>query len=188
MYHKRTNRWKGFLIGMIGGAVGVLAMDAYMQKVAPLLKKVDLGGTEVYPDAADLDDISLVGRQHQEDESSTAALGRMIYTAVTGKEPKSKETKETLSNLVHWGYGLLQGGLYGAARASNGNGRGLDLLGGAVHATGLWLLGDETAMPLLGLQEGPTAVKPVGHVNRFGAHLVYGLTTAATTQLLEKIL
>jgi hypothetical protein len=177
------------MIGMIGGAAGLLAMQAYWQKVAPQIKEnVNLGGTEAYPPAADLDDISVAGQQHQEDESSTAALGRMIYHAVTGKEPESEETKEQLSNLVHWGYGLLQGGLYGAMRAGNGHSRGLDLLGGAVHATGLWLLGDETAVPLLGLQKGPTAVRPVTHINRYGAHLAYGLTTAATTQLLEKIL
>jgi hypothetical protein len=173
---------------MIGGAAGLLAMQAYWQRVAPQVKEnVDLGGREAYPETANLDDISLIGQQHREEESSTAALGRMIYQAITGKEPQSEETKEALSYLVHWGYGLLQGGLYGAARAGNGHSRGLDLLGGAVHATGLWLLGDEAAVPLLGLQEGPTAVRPVGHLNRYGAHLAYGLTTAATTQLLEKM-
>ena len=90
-----------------------------------------------------------------------------------------------LSELVHWGYGLLQGGLYGAARASA---RGLDLEGGVVYAGLLWLIGDELAVPLLGLQGGPTAATPMQHVNRLGAHVAYGLGTAAVTQTLKHLL
>lgn len=190
MTHDRSgNRWKGFIIGALGSMAGLVAMRWYWQYVAPTLKeKVDLGGTDVYPENMDLDDISQVERHPDPEESPTAVLGSMAYERVTGSEPETEETRTALSNLTHWGYGILQGGLYGAARAANGTNKGLDLGGGAAHAFGLWLLGDETAVPLLGLQEGPTAVSPVGHLNRLGAHLVYGLATAATTQILRRIL
>jgi hypothetical protein len=187
---RETNRWRGFFIGMAGSLAGLMAMRAYWQYVAPKIEEtVDLGGKNAYPQQADLDNISVVGQQHKEEESSTAALGRMLYQTLTGKEPRSKETKELLSYLVHWGYGLLQGGMYGAMRGANDRGKkhGLDLMGGTAFATGLWLLGDEVAVPMLGLQEGPTAVSPTAHINRLGAHLAYGLATATTTRLLSKV-
>ncbi|MBK8905013.1 MAG: hypothetical protein IPM53_27785 [Anaerolineaceae bacterium] len=183
------NRWKGFIIGAVGSVAGLMAMRWYWENVAPSLnEKVDLGGTDVYPENLDLDDISQVERHPDPEESPTAVLGSMAYERVTGSEPETKETRTALSNLVHWGYGILQGGLYGAARAANGTNKGLDLSGGAAHGLGLWLLGDEVTVPMLGLQEGPTAVSPTGHLNRLGAHLAYGLATAATTQILRRIL
>lgn len=172
---------------MAGSLAGLAAMRAYWQSIAPAVQEnVDLGGTDVYPDPVDLDDVSLVGQQHEEQESATAALGRLVYHSVTGKTPETEETKQLLSYLVHWGYGILQGGLYGAWRA--GNGRAPDFRSGAAYATGLWLLGDEAAVPALGLQAGPTATAPKGHLNRLGAHLAYGLTTAVTSRLLHKLL
>ena len=192
MTSERTqNRWKGFIVGAIGSMAGLIAMRFYWEKVAPLLRKnVNLGGTDVYPEGADLDDISVVDRHPDEEESATAVVGSKVYEAVTHKSPETEETRDMLSYLTHWGYGILQGGLYGAARAANGkqNGFDLDLRGGATHGVGLWLMGDEVTVPMLGLQEGPTAVSPVSHINRLGAHLAYGLATAATTQLLRRLL
>jgi hypothetical protein len=184
---KESNRWKGFVIGMIGSAAGLAAMRAYWQQVAPWVREnVNLGGREIYPDVVDLDDISVVGQQAQGDESSTAALGRMMYEMVAGTEPQNQKIKDLLSYLVHWGYGILQGGLYGAWNA--GNGRRPTLKSGAAFGTGLWLLGDELIVPALGLQEGPTAVAPNAHLNRWGAHLAYGLATAVTSRFLQKVL
>jgi hypothetical protein len=165
-------------------------MHFYWQRVAPQLReRVDLGGTDLYPKNLDLDNISKVDRRPDPDESATAVLSSKVYELITGHEPESEAMQTRLSNLTHWGYGILQGGLYGAARATNGSGKGLlDWRGGATHGVGLWLMGDEITVPMLGLQEGPTAVSPVGHINRLGAHLAYGLATAATTQILRRIL
>ncbi|MCB8985712.1 MAG: hypothetical protein H6659_17930 [Ardenticatenaceae bacterium] len=182
------NRIKGFIIGAIGSVAGLMAMRLYWQKVAPQVRdKVDLGGKDAYPNNMDLDDISMVDRQPDSEESPTAVIGNMAYTALTDEEP-SESMSSKLSNMTHWGYGILQGGLYGAARAANGADKGLDLRGGAAHALGLWLLGDEVTVPMLGLQEGPTAVTPTTHLNRLGAHLAYGLATAAATQILNRVL
>lgn len=181
------------MAGLLGGAVGVLAMDLFRQNVSPMLMSQDNGqgangntrggqgsqGRQGGP----LDSISLVGQQHRPEESSTAALGRIMYNAVEHHDP-DKETKSELSNLVHWSYGILQGGVYGVSRGEAVYG---DALGGMVFGAGLWLLGDELAVPMLGLQEGPTASPPSTHLNRLALHLVYGVATAATTQLLKRI-
>jgi hypothetical protein len=57
--------------------------------------------------------------------------------------------------------------------------------GGLAVGVGLWLLGDELVMPLLGLTGGPTAYPAAVHVHGFGAHLAYGLATSAATQALR---
>lgn len=182
--------WQEFTMGLVGGAVGVLAMDLFRQHISPLLMPEDNGqgangntrqgqGGRERQQAS----LSLVGQHHRPDESATAALGRIMYHAVADQEP-DKATKSELSNLVHWSYGILQGGLYGAIRpAVDGN----DLLGGALFGTGLWILGDELTVPLLGLQDGPSAAPPSTHLNRLALHLAYGMATAATTQLLKRI-
>src|SRR5690606_7916127 len=112
------------------------------------------------------------------------ALGRLLYANVTGKEPQSEETRQLLSYLVHWGYGIFQGAVYGCQRRRAPL---LDLGGGLSHAMRLWLLGDELMVPMLGLQAGPTTIPPVQHVNRLGAHLFYGWATALATKLLQLI-
>jgi len=185
----KPNYWQGFVVGILGGSAGLVSMALYWRYVAPRLEK-EMGSSkpEEAPEPAQppgpLDDISIPGKLYQENESSTAALGRLIYSGMTGRPPRAKETRSVLSEVVHWGYGLLQGGIYGATRAAV---RGLDLEGGVVYASLLWLIGDELAVPLLGLQGGPTAASPIDHVNRLGAHVAYGLATAAVTQTLKHV-
>jgi hypothetical protein len=188
MNRHESNPWKGFLIGTVGSVAGLLAMGFYWKTVSSLQNdrkpaRKPSRKPARKPEPGLLDDISLIGRQHRKEESSTGAIGRILYTAVTGKEPRSKELKSTLSNMVHWGYGMMAGGLYGALRGESGI---RDIVkGGLVFSVGLWMLGDELAVPLLGLQGGPTSVPPEQHARRLGAHLAYGVAAAGTTQLLE---
>ena len=182
--HCKSNRWQGFILGLAGSVAGLLAMGLYWRYIAPLLTNEE-NEKNSKSQSKPLDDISLIGKNYKKGESSTAALGRLIYRQITGAAPKSAEAKTILSNLVHWGYGLLQGGLYGLWRSSAS---GLDPQGGLLYGTVLWLLGDELAVPLLGLQSGPTAAPPMQHLNRLGAHWAYGLGTAVVTQMLRRLL
>ena len=189
--HDNTqSRWKALVTGVIGAGVGLVAMRYYWQRVAPTVRDrfgPEAGGgpgQEVYPDALDLDRPFLAGRRYRRGESSTDALGRMMYTHITGQEP-GDELRTVLSYLTHWGYGLVQGGVYGLAREEAGF---PDLAGGLRFGTKLWLFGDEMMVPALGLQAGPTAVPPVQHANRLGAHWFFGAATAISTKLLQAIL
>lgn len=185
-----TSRWEGIVTGMVGAVAGLLAMRYYWQHVAPEIERQygpATGGpdADVYPDFLALDrPYYFGGRRYRDGESATDALGRLLYKNVTGAEPQSEETKQLLSYLVHWGYGILQGGVYGCQRRRAPL---LDLGGGLNHAMRLWLLGDELIVPMLGLQSGPTTIPPVQHVNRLGAHLFYGWATALATKLLQFI-
>ncbi|QDV33376.1 hypothetical protein [Tautonia plasticadhaerens] len=174
----------GLFLGSAGAVAGLVAMRLYWDYAAPIVKR---GPTSPPPSRKTqaeqgpghpLDDISLVGTRHQGDESSTSALGRIGFEQITGRTPDDR-TKTRLSFGVHWGYGILMGGVYGLIRRRASF---PDLVGGLLFSGGLWLFGDELMVPLLGLQGGPTAAGPAAHANRLGAHLAYGAATAAATQ------
>lgn len=180
--NRKPNRWKGALLGLIGGAVGTYAMSEHIKIVSaldgsnPLSKTVQNG-----PHA--LDHISLIGQHHEQDESSTAAVGRIVYHALTGKNPND-DTKNVLSYLVDYGYGSLQGGIYGALTGTDVS---RDLLAGPIFGTIIWLLGDEGAVSLLGLADGPTKYPLSQHLHRWAVHIAYGTATAATTTVLRRL-
>ena len=181
---REPNVFEGFALGLIGANVGLLAMTLYQNYAA----KPILGAS---PEAdknpsGNLDSISVVGTQHKDEESSTAALGRLAFRAATGDEPRTAAAEKVLSYVVHWGFGMLMGGLYGAVRASkmsSPNNLGL----GMAYGAGLWAFGDELAVPILGLQDGPTAASKTQHGNRLAAHLLYGAGLAIGTQAITHI-
>ena len=178
MSHDGHNMWKGWTLGLIGGAAGVAAMDAFMSRSGKFFE-------EWAPAEAPRqhDDVSLVGRQSHDDESPTAAVGRLLFEKVMGREPRSEETKEFLSTLVHWTYGIKVGGFYGALRRH----RGPDVSGGLAYGAALWAIGDEGAVPLFGLAEGPRGQSPAMHLKSLAGHFVYGLAMATATGLLKNI-
>lgn len=179
-----VNRWRGFLLGLVGGAVGTAAMGGYWGAATALT------GSDPRAETRDggphpLDEISLVGTHHTPEESTTAAMGRIAYTRVAGAPPESEETKGLLSYLVHYGYGSLQGGLFGAL--TSGSGAGI-VPGGLLYGSGLWIVGDEATGSLLGLADGPGKYPLAQHLHRLGAHLTFGVATAAVTALLRRVL
>lgn len=171
MFDEQPNRWKGFVLGMAGGVAGTVAMGGYWKALTsalgsdPRMETLD-DGIEA------LEDMSLVGEHHTEEEASTAAMGRIAYERVAGQPPESDETKSLLSYEVHYGYGAAQGALYGAVTGGRGS---RDVRDGVLFGTALWLLGDEGFVSLMGLANGPGNYPLKQHVSRWGAHVVYGL-------------
>ena len=183
MQQRDGNRWKGFVLGTAGGAAGVLAMSRYWQ-VASALAGGDPRKQAGNPEPQALDWISLIGKHHEEGESTTAAVGRILYRRFTGSDPQSEETRNALSYLVHWAFSMLTSGIYGVMRGRAGF---PDVKGGLSLAVGLWLFGDELGTPLLGLSKGPTAYPMALHAHGLGAHVAYGLASSAATQLLHRL-
>jgi hypothetical protein len=134
--------------------------------------------------AGPLGDIALVPNQLRQGEDSTEAVGRIAYDNLMGNPPRSEETRGLLSNLVHWGYGIVQGALYGAVR---GREKPPDVAGASVFGAALYGF-SAVGLPLLGFGKGPTAHPPEHHAASLGGHLLYGLTTASVTQLLRRVL
>ena len=177
--------------GTLAGVAGVLAMDLYFRASARVKERFESAADT--PDAEDegddqrsagaLDDVALIGPYRREDEPATATVGRLAYVGVTGEEP-SKEQGARLGTAVHWTYGLAVGGLFGVLRARVHAG---SVAAGLGYGAALWLLGDEVAVPLLGLSAGPAAYPPAVHAEALGAHLVYGLTTSLTARMLRTV-
>ena len=110
-------------------------------------------------------------------------LAEKVAETVAGVK-LDKETKQKYGTAVHWGYGVMWGGLFGALRdraplvgAANGIGFG----------TGLWLIGDEVMMPLAGLSPPSMEFPWQNHARAFANHLAYGGTLGLTHNLLRKI-
>lgn len=88
-------------------------MRLYRQRVAPLVKRsLQAQDLDTTLETHALDSIAVGGRQYKQRESATAALGRILYHWAADEDP-GEEAKSLLSYLVHWGYGVAQGAVYG---------------------------------------------------------------------------
>ena len=181
--------------GVLASVAGILAMDLYsraMKKVEQKSsssektreRKQKTAKKKANGALRRLEDISLVGRTNKKDEPATVAVGRIAYERLRGRRP-TRQKGAQLGKAVHWGYGLAMGGLWGLLERRIAEG---DLKAGLGYGAALWLLGDELAVPLLGLAKGPTAHPPRVHAQALGAHLVYGLTTGAATKILQRVM
>lgn len=190
MKSTRNEHVNGLVRGAVGSVAGLAAMGLYFKAMEALAERqdespdADGGGEDPLERRDELDDISVVGRQSRKDEPATATVGRLGYEKVEGDEP-DEEMKQKLGRAVHWGYGVLVGGLYGALRQEAD---APDLVAGLGYGTALWMVGDEIMVPLLGLSEGPTAHSIPEHAKGLGAHLAYGAATAGATQALKRVM
>jgi hypothetical protein len=164
--------------GVLGGAVGLLAMELVKRVTAPLVRR--RGPRPIDEDLIARSSMSVIGRHHGPEESATDALGRILYENLAGRAP-SAATQRKLSWAVHIGYGLVVASLYGAVRGGRDRGVAGAVTSGALFGAGLWLLGDELAAPLLGLSDKPTAYPVNSHLQSLAQHLGFGVATAAAT-------
>jgi hypothetical protein len=104
--------------------------------------------------------------------TATENAADTISDAVSGK-PATKKARKTLANAIHYTTGAALGGVYGLV---SGVVPALTAGRGALLAGTTWVLGDELAVPSLGL--APPAGKTASKVHAYGlaSHLVFGLT------------
>jgi hypothetical protein len=164
--------------GLLGGAAGLLAMELVKRVTAPLVKARAPRPTDEELTART--SRSAVGRHHGPEESATEALGRMFYENLVGRAP-SPGAQHKLSWAVHIGYGLLVASLYGAVRGGRDRGVARCVISGALFGAGLWLIGDELVVPLVGLSDKPATYPVTSHLQSLAQHLGFGVATAAAT-------
>ncbi|SRR5579883_773501 len=239
----KPNRWKGFVLGVVGAVPAMIAMDSFWKVVYRLQSSSSSDGgssgnqssrqsessqssqagqstqsnqsassagqsqqggaqvaTQASPETSSQSAspsqhsqkwrqthhiLSPFGRHFKEGESSTAAMGSLVYKWITGREPQSQETVTLLSNLTDWSFGMLMGGLFGIFRSES---KIFDIKAELIYSTGLWLTTDEIGVPLAGLSWGPRAYPLSSHLESLGAHIVYGVVMSTTTKLLDRIL
>jgi uncharacterized membrane protein YagU involved in acid resistance len=163
----------GAVAGMIGGAVAAWVMNEYSAAEQRRTQRFEQGRQRA-PQQAQMARRAQPTQQQQSvggEEDATMKTAQLISRRLFHHELTAEERK-IAGPIVHYGYGTLAGGLYGAlAELWSLPSAGFGLLYGML----LWLVGDEIAVPALRLGPPPTKVPARAHADYLGAHLAYGI-------------
>ncbi len=183
---------KGLVSGAVGGLIASWTMNKFMQVSAKATQALqprrhDQGDAAASSTATQSEQQSQPQPQQQQSaedsEDATMKAANKLYKAVRHRE-LSPEQKKKAGPVVHYAYGTLVGGLYGALAEVT---RKPKLGVGTGYATVLWAVGDEVAVPLLGLSKSPTEYPLSSHANALAAHLVYGITTEMVRRSVRRV-
>ena len=119
-----------------------------------------------------------------EGEDSTEKVADAIACAMTGRH-LSKAAKKRAGPVVHYAFGSLMGGAYGAlAEYSREARRGF----GTMFGTVLFVGADEIVVPLLGLGKPPNEEPISSQASHLAAHMVYGASVEVVRRGLRKLM
>lgn len=167
---KKEQLLKAALTGMIGGLVASWAMNQFqagMQKVEKELLRQPQQPQQ----------------SSQDSEDATMKTANRLTRVFTHHE-LTKEQKKKAGPIVHYAYGALLGGTYGLL----GELFPIVRLGaGTTFAAAAWLLGDEIAVPQLGLSESPMKYPASTHAKALAAHLAYGVSLDGAQRALKAV-
>jgi hypothetical protein len=153
--------------GVAASALGTLAMDLFLYR----RYRREGGGSGLYAWE------SSAGLADWEQAPAPAKVGRRMVEAVTRRELSPRYAR-AVNNVTHWGYGMSAGAPFGVLAAGSPK-----LRYGLPFGAGVWATG-YAVLPALGVYRPiweydlPTLAKDLG------AHLVYGLGTAAALRVL----
>ena len=168
---------RGIVAGIAAGLVASWIMNEFMENLGPQIQKAVQG-----------EQANSAQQQSQDGEKpddATMKTADAVVSAVTGGQHLSREGKEKGGPIVHYTFGALMGGVYGAiAEELPVTTAGFGTAFGAALFTGA----DLVAVPALNLS-GSSGDQPVSSLaTPFAAHLVYGATTEAVRLLMRAIL
>ena len=189
-----ANVWKGLVAGLAGGLVASWTMNQFQAawtRAAAGFEKSH-GAQSMQPsegpnpnetnDSSEALGHSEAEKEQQDD--ATVETAKAISNGVFGHELKESE-KQPAGAAVHYAFGTLTGGLYGAmAEVTPQVTAGVGLPFGAVF----WLVADEVAVPLLGLAKAPTQYPVSTHVYALASHVVYGVTAELSRRAVRQVL
>lgn len=177
----------GILAGVAGGLVASWVMNEFMEDVGPRVQKAIEGEK---PSNGKLGNgkrgnVQRAAGAEPPREDATMKTADAIVSTLSGGRHLSYEGKKKGGPVVHYAFGAVMGGVYGAlaervpsTTAGFGTGFGSALFAGA----------DLLAVPALHLSQS-NGDEPVSSLaTPFAAHLVYGLTTEAVRRLVRALL
>jgi hypothetical protein len=156
--------------GALAGAVGTAAMDLLW------FVRYKRGGGE----SSFLDWEFSVGLKEWAEAPAPAKLGKLLYEGLFQRELADERAALT-NNVMHWGYGIGWGAVYGLIAGSLSQPR---IRSGLLFGPLVWSV-DYVVLPLAKLY------KPIWQYDLptlwrdLSAHLVYGVTTAGTFRALS---
>jgi len=155
---------KAALAGVVGGLAGAWTMNQY----SAVSQKVQAAWKKSHPHQQDQQS----SQQSSEEDDATMKTADRLSVMIAHRH-LTKAQKQKAGPIVHYAYGALIGGLYGALSQLNTSitsGRG------TAYASAVWLGGDEIGVPALGLAGSPAEYPISVHLNALASHLVYGAT------------
>ena len=174
--------FRGMAAGLLAGCAASWAMNQFHQMRPLQSPQAAPGGGEEAKDKAENADAESKGLHQSSDvdENATVKTAQKLSRKLFEHELTQPE-KRVAGPAVHYAYGSMMGALYGGlSELLPVTSAGLGLPFGFA----LWLLGDEIAVPALGLGKHPTEYAPEVHADALAAHFMYG----ATTDLLRRVL
>jgi hypothetical protein len=155
--------------GVAAAAVGTLAMDLFLYR--RYRREGGGSGFGAWESSA--------GLESWDDAPAPAKVGRRMVETLTRRE-LSPRWARTVNNVTHWGYGMSAGAPFGVAATTLRSGR---LLAGLPFGAGVWATG-YVVLPALGVYRPIWEYDLQTLGQDLGAHLVFGLSTAAAFRVL----
>ncbi|GAA1120434.1 hypothetical protein GCM10009630_17730 [Kribbella jejuensis] len=154
--------------GLIAGTVGTMAMDALLYaEYRHGGGKTEFGRWEFSSDI-----------ESWEQAPAPAQVGKRLFEDLFGRQlPNGRAA--LVNNLTHWAFGIANGAAYGVVAGSAPKPR---VWYGAPFGASVWG-GGYVVLPAANLYQPIWNYSPTVLAKDLGAHLVYGLTTAAAFRL-----
>ena len=153
---------KGVIAGLVGGLIGTIVMTQFQNAWSKASEALKDGRGQDNED------------HQQEKEDATMKAAGKIVSSIGGRS-LSHEQKKKYGPVVHYSFGTLQGGVYGAITELTPSSGGL--LPGLVFGAVLFAAADELAVPALGLSSKASESPLSSHIYGLASHLVYGAST-----------
>jgi len=178
-----TSILKGMVAGLAGGLIASWTMNQFQAawtRIAEGNEKPH-GAQSMQPSEGSQGDHA---QDTAEQDDATVETAKAISKNVFGHELQESE-KKPAGAAVHYAFGTMTGGLYGALAEVTPQ---VTTAAGLPFGAGFWLLADEISVPLLGLSKGPTEYPVSTHAYALASHLVYGMTAELSRRALRRVL
>ena len=183
MRNNDSNLLKGMVAGLAGGLIASWTMNQFQAAWTRIAEGTEKshGAQSMQPSEGSHGD---QGQDTAAQDDATVETAKAISKNVFGHQLQKSE-KESAGTAVHYAFGTVTGGLYGALAEVTPQ---VTTAGGLPFGAGFWLLADEISVPLLGLSKGPTAYPVSTHAYSLASHLVYGLTAELSRRAVRQVL
>jgi putative membrane protein len=183
MQNDNGNILKGVVAGLAAGLVASWTMNQFQAAWTRMAggSEKPHGAQAMQPSDGSNGDQS---QDVKEQDDATVETAKVISKNVFGHELQESE-KKPAGAAVHYAFGSVTGGLYGALAEVSPQ---VTVAAGLPFGAAFWLIADEVSVPLLGLSKGPTEYPVSTHVYALASHLVYGVTAEFSRRALRQVL
>ncbi len=159
--------WKGLVSGLVGGFVASWTMNEFQK------------GWDAASNA--ISDGNAKKKANEPAEYPTGKTAHAIAKKVLGK-PLTQEQRKKAGPIVHYAFGTLLGGLYGATSEFVPKFR---TAAGVPYGAAVFVGADEVALPALKLAKWAPAYPVSRHLYGLASHIVWSTTTEGVRRLMR---